>query len=532
LLAIILIYLEWLALSNPREKMRKKLPIGIQTFDKIIEGNYCYVDKTEIAYNLIEGGSYYFLSRPRRFGKSLFLSTLRAIFEGKKDLFEGLYIYEKWNFESTYPVIAIDFGKGELTSKENIDETLRVKLLENAKRLGVEVLDTTILSLAFGSLIQAVQEKYNQKVVILIDEYDKPIIDNISDKEMAAVGRNALASFYSAIKSSDEYLKFVFMTGVSKFSKMNLFSTLNNLDDITLNKKYATLTGYTHQDLQDVFVDYLDGVDLEKVKRWYNGYNYFGEPIYNPFDILQFFGNENEFKNYWWQTGNTRFLFEMLAQKTFNVPQLENIVVSEQTLNTFEVDNIDLVALLWQTGYLTFDKKIDMPSGPQYKMKVPNLEIQASLNLLFAEHLTQMGATKSAKQFEIYEAILACDFKAFKQSLDSLFAAIPYNNHVNNTIANYEGYYASVVFAFLASIGFDLIPEDITNKGRIDLTIKTENSIFVIEFKVDEAEEAIKQIKEKCYFEKYIEDERSVYLVGVNFDSSKKQVSELVWEKA
>ena len=511
--------------------MRKKLPIGIQTFQDIRNENYCYVDKTDIAYKLIDQGRYYFLSRPRRFGKSLFLSTLRAIFEGKKELFKGLFIYDKWDFEITFPVIAIDFGKGEFKSKEEIYDALFKKVSENAIRLGVKIPELKSLSFSLGDLIQAVQEKYNQKVVVLIDEYDKPIIDNIANREMALVGREALSSFYSAIKSSDEDLKFVFMTGVSKFSKMNLFSTLNNLNDITIQKQYGTITGYTHEDVKIVFKDYLDGVDLEKVKKWYNGYNYFAGPIYNPFDVLQFLGNDNEFKNYWWKSGNPTFLIEILKKSNFNIPDFNGIVVGEEILDRFDVDKIDIVALLWQTGYLTFDKKVDMMGETQYQMKIPNLEIAKSLNALFLDYLLDYDTTKTTKQQSLYKAILACDFEKFEVGLNSLFASISHHNFTNNTLSSSEGFYGSVIYTMLYSIGFDIVAEDVTSVGRIDLTLKTPTAVIVMEFKVNQKEKAMEQIKSRRYFDKYRDDERPLYIMGINLDSETRCIADFEWEK-
>ncbi len=514
--------------------MKKKLPIGIQTFKDIRGENYCYIDKSEHAYNLIEGGRYYFLSRPRRFGKSLFLDTLSEIFKGSRELFEGLYIYEKWDWGTTYPVIKINFNTGNFSTKENILKSVVFQLTSNMKTQGVECDNNgEDYFIGFRELIEKVYEKYNRKVVVLVDEYDKPILDNVADKEMAISARKILRSFYSAIKASDEFLKFVFVTGVSKFSKMNLFSELNNLEDITIDSNYATITGYTHNDLQKTFSEYLEGVDLEKVKKWYNGYNYFGESIYNPFDILLFISKGCEFKNYWWETGNPNFLIEKLKEQNYYIPDLENIIVGEETLNTFDVEKIDAAALLWQTGYLTFDKKIvdDITSGITYKMKIPNLEIQLSLNTLFMDYLTNLGHEKIRIQTNLKTAFVNKDFETFKKSLTTLFASIPYTNYVNNTISNFEGYYSSVVFTCLASLGFDIITEDATNRDRIDMTLKIPDAFVIMEFKVDKKEAALSQIHLKKYYEKYLSAGRDIFLVGISFDSKKKNVAAFEWEK-
>jgi len=515
---------------------RKKLPIGIQSFSKIrnVQENFIYIDKTDIALKLLDGSGYYFLSRPRRFGKSLFLDTLSEIFKGHKEYFKGLYIYDKWKWEESFPVVKISFASGDFSTDDNIKEAITELLRSNSNNLGLnfEDIDHPQAVISLKRLIEAVYEKYNQKVVVLIDEYDKPVLDNINNKDLSLSARGILRNFYSAIKDSDRYLRFVFLTGVSKFSKMNLFSGLNNLEDITIDDRFATITGYTHDDLKENFSDYIDGVDLEKVKKWYNGYNYFGEPIYNPFDILLFFSKGGEYKNYWWQTGNPSFLIEILKQGKHYLPDLENMVVSEEVLSAFDVGRIDIEALLWQTGYLTFDRKVDKQVRMYYKLKVPNLEIQMSLNALFFDYLTNLGNTSLQKQSNAVDAILDHDLKSLKQLLYSLFAAIPYDNYVNNNISVYEGYYASVIFAFLSSLGFEVSTEDHTNVGRIDMTMIGPDSIFILEFKVDMPDEsAIHQIETKKYYEKYLSENKKIYLVGIHFDSEERNIVNFEWKE-
>ncbi|MDF1546343.1 MAG: ATP-binding protein [Bacteroidales bacterium] len=518
---------------------RKRLPIGKQTFNVVRDPkeNYVYIDKTQFAHKMIEaGGDYYFLARPRRFGKSLFLDTLSEIFKGNKELFKGLYIYDKWDWNQQFPVIIIDFTGGNYSSKENLQEMLRVKLKSNMKHLGLDEKECfhEEPGIFLQNIIQQTYLMYKQKVVVLIDEYDKPIIDNIgkSDKNMALVARETLRGLYPAIKASDRYLRFVFMTGVSKFSKLNLFSGLNNIQDITLDKNYATITGYTQIDLEENFAEYLQGVDLDTVKTWYNGYNYFGDAVYNPFDILLFLSNNCEFSNYWWETGNPSFLIEKLKEGNYFLPELENIEVGRDTLNAFDVEHIDLVALLWQTGYLTFDKKTTDGGGVFYKMKVPNLEIQSSLNVLFFEYLTKLNGERVRFHLNLRKALKETDFEGIKKELVSLFAAIPYENYVNNTIANFEGYYASVLFAFLSSIGYEIKTEESTNRGRIDMTLIGTESIYIIEFKVDmPAEVALYQIQTKKYYEKYLVQNKEIYLIGMHFSSKVKNIVGMEWRK-
>jgi len=504
----------------------KKLPTGIQTFSKIREDDYAYVDKTEDIYTLIQNGTYYFLSRPRRFGKSLLIDTIAELFKGSKEYFKGLFIYDKWDWSVSYPVIKINFSGGKVRTPESLNSKIDFVIEDNCENFGMDYAKHSDLY----RLVKGAYKKYGQKVVILVDEYDKPIIDTINDMETARENREILGDFYSAIKASDQYVKFAMLTGVSKFSKVNLFSNLNNLTDITIDKEYGTITGYTQNDLETTFSEHLKGVDMEEVQRWYNGYNYFAQPIYNPFDILMFITKKCTFKNYWWETGNPGFLIEKLRLSNFYIPKLEDLIVGEETLNSFDVEKIDLIALLWQTGYLTFDKEIIGNNKINYKMKIPNIEIQNSLYALFYTYLTDSSTERVAGEVELLKAFDLNDLEKLESTLKSLFSAIPYNNYVKNVLAGYEGYYASVIYTFLFSLGYDTVAEDVTNKGRIDLTLKTSTAIFIFEFKVDLKEEAIKQIKERRYYEKYQAEDKEIYMIGINFDSELKNIAEFKWE--
>ena len=517
----------------------KKLPIGITTFADIRDKqeNYLYVDKTAIACQLINSGKYYFLSRPRRFGKSLFVDTLSDLLQGKKALFEDLAVYDKWHWATQYPVINISLNSGDFSTRKGIENRIFDVLDSCAEALEISCRNKQDIPSCFSELIKNAWKKHQQKVVILIDEYDKPILDNITDKDQALLARNLLKAFYSVIKDNDRYLKFVFITGVSKFSKMNLFSGLNNLTDITTLPDYATICGYTHYDIQTTFKEHLVSVDLDKLKQWYNGYDYLGgeaNRVYNPYDILLFINSHCEYKNYWWSTGNPGFLIKKLQEQNYYIPNLENIIVSEEILDTFDVDCIDLVALLWQTGYLTFAKKVTKRDKLFYQLKVPNKEIQSSLNELFIKYLTSHTTEAIRNQDNIYDDIMG-DIPQLENTLVSLFASIPYNNYANKIIARYEGYYASVVYTYFTSLGYTCIAEDVTQKGRIDLTIKLPERIVIIEFKVDQKEAALKQIKEKKYYDKYRAEaqakQQDIYIVGICFSSEDKNITEFSWEK-
>ena len=507
----------------------KKLPIGISTLSKIIEGDYLYVDKTDIALNLIQnGGGYYFLSRPRRFGKSLFLDTLRMIFEGQKELFESLYIYDKYEFIK-YPVIRISFNSGDFKSKEGFEQRLFEILKFNQIYLDVKCENNVTSSGCFEELIYQAYNKYSQKVVILIDEYDKPILENIEDSDICRDRREELKNFYSVIKGADEYLKFVFITGVSKFSKVSLFSGLNNLDDITLDKKYATICGYTQNDIETVFYEHLKGQDFEKIKLWYNGYKFLGEGVYNPFDILLFISKGFEYRNYWFSTATPTFLLKLIEKNNYFLPNLENIVKDEMMLNSFDVDYIELETLMWQTGYLTIYESYESFKGMKYKLTIPNKEVKISLYSSIVNFMSK-NTNSELNQEKLYEAIIQQNFTTFETTFKSLFASIPYNLFTKNKMYQYEGYYVSVFYAYLKALGIELIGEDCTNKGRIDLTLKLPNSIFIIEFKVD-GKSAIEQIKEKKYHEKYMSENKELFIIGIEFSKKERNISQFEWEK-
>jgi len=326
----------------------KRLPLGIQTFSKLILDNHYYVDKTEFIYKLAQKGTYFFLSRPRRFGKSSFLNTLREAYSENEDLFRGLFLEKNWDWSKKHPVIHISFGSGIMQSRREVVEKIDWLLQNNQQQLEVSCTSKN-LSNCFFELIQNAYEKYNQKVVVLIDEYDKPILDNIEKNILPYQIREILKGFYGVIKDSDRYIQFVFITGVSKFSKVNLFSELNNLLDITLDPRFATICGYTELELQTTFGDILQDVPLEELREWYNGYNFLGEKVYNPYDVLNYL-DRRVFKNYWFETGTSSFLLKLIEKRKFSIPNLESVELSEELVNSFDINSIELETLLFQTG--------------------------------------------------------------------------------------------------------------------------------------------------------------------------------------
>ena len=374
--------------------MLKKLPVGIQTFKDIIEENRLYIDKTEIAYELIDNYKYVFLSRPRRFGKSLFMDTLHNIFEGNKEYFKDLAIESKWNWDIKYPVIKIAFGK--VRSSEDLKQTIHKILNSNQERLEVICNKEYDYANCFGDLIQKASQKYNQKVVILIDEYDKPILDNIENQEVAVENREILSRFYTEIKNADEFIKFAMLTGVSKFSKASIFSGLNMIEDISLTPKFGDICGYTQDDIETSFLPYLKEQDFEKIKKWYNGYNFLKSNVYNPFDILKFIKNDFVYDNYWFESGTPTFLIKLIKQKNYFLPNLSNLVVDKKILSSFDIENLDLEVILFQAGYLTIKKvEIDEDEDILYTLEIPNKEVKISLNKYIITYLFKNDTSKA-----------------------------------------------------------------------------------------------------------------------------------------
>jgi len=507
----------------------KKLPIGISTFSEIITQNYIYIDKTKEALDLISNHKYTFLSRPRRFGKSLFIDTLQEIFEGNKKLFEGLYIYDKWNWEESYPVIKISFSGNRDTTelKKSIIDMLR----SNQQRLDLECYDSEDYAICFSDLIKSAYEKYQKPVVILIDEYDKPILDNLDQMEVAKDCREIVKRLYTQIKDNDRYIKFAFLTGVSKFSKASIFSGLNNLEDISLTPAFGTICGYTQNDIESSFLPYLDGVDLEKLKEWYNGYNFLSDKVYNPFDILLFIKNDFLFDNYWFNTGTPSFLIKLFKQENYNLVEFENLRVGKELIESFDIEAINLETVMFQAGYLTIKEQIIRRNRIAYELSYPNLETKMSFNNYLLNYFTRSMYQKGKIQNGLIDTLEEANLEELEATLKALFASIAYNNFTSNDIQNYEGFYASVVYAYFAGAGFDKsIAEDVTNDGRMDLSVFIDDKVYIFEFKVDKSG-ALEQIKKKNYQAKYMQGYNEIYIIGVEFDSKERNLVRYEWER-
>ncbi|MCS2608336.1 ATP-binding protein [Halomonas dongshanensis] len=507
---------------------RQKLPIGVQTFTDIREDNYYYVDKTPLLHRLIDEGKYYFLSRPRRFGKSLLLDTLRCLFEGREGLFDGLYIQDKWDWQKSHPVIRLSFADGHLTSRDTLDAHIRYQLGALRKRLGIEGERPELISSDFSELIERAHQHFGERVVVLIDEYDKPILDNILDAERARELREGLKNLYSVLKDADPHLRFVLLTGVSKFSKVSLFSGLNNLNDITLDAPYATICGYTDADIDHVFAPELPGFDRAHIQRWYNGYRWGGQDVtavYNPFDVLLLF-QKRQFGPYWFESATPTFLVDLLKARGVFTPALDRLETEASLLNRFDVDDIASEALLFQTGYLTI-KAVEEPllGYRLYTLGFPNQKVEVSLNQAL---LPALGVRHSPRERKsLFTHLHAHDLAGLEAHLKSLYAGLPHDWYRNNPIAQYEDHYASVFYSHFAALGVDVVVEDASHHGRVDMAVEAFGHRYLFEFKVVEQlpeGRALAQIKARGYADKYRSQGLPIHLVGVEFSREQRQI--------
>ncbi|CAI09508.1 ATP-binding protein [Aromatoleum aromaticum] len=504
---------------------RKKLPIGIQTFARIREDGCYYVDKTGFALQLIEEGNYYFLSRPRRFGKSLLLDTLAELFEGNEPLFRGLAAHGKWDWTRRFPVLRISFGDGMLQSRAALDERIDELLTENEQRLGLTVERASVAG-RFGALIRQAEQVHGQRVVVLVDEYDKPILDNLTRPGIAREMRDGLRNLYSVIKGQDAHIRFAMLTGVSKFSKVSLFSGLNNLNDITLDERYSALCGYTDEDVDTVFAPELPGLDRDEIRAWYNGYNWTGTSVHNPFDLLLLF-QKRQFRPFWFETGTPTFLVDLLTARRTFTPDLERVVALESLLSSFDVDRIPTEALMFQAGYLTIDSVRYLPGLMQLTLRYPNLEVRSSLNNALLEVLSDDPARHGVHLPQLYDLLTANDFPGLQQLFTAFFASIPHDWYRNNPIAQYEGYYASVFYSHFAALGLDIRLEDVTNRGRIDMAVLFNRNVYLFEFKVVELVpegKALQQLRDRAYADKYRARGEPIHLIGVEFSRDSRSV--------
>ena len=507
---------------------RRRLPIGIQTFRKMREEDCYYVDKTAYVERLLREGTHYFLSRPRRFGKSLFLDTLKEFFEGNQELFAGLHVHERHDWSKRHPVVRLSFGGGTFTDPANLETSVMAQLEGVAEQAGVRARYTTAPE-RFAHLIRTLHTHAGQRVAVLVDEYDKPILDALVEMpEVARANRDYLRGLYGVIKDSDAHVRFTFLTGISKFSKVNLFSQLNNLTDLTLDPVYSSICGYTEDDLDTVFAPELAGLDRERVREWYNGYGWRGaEKVYNPYDVLLLL-RRREFEAHWFETGTPAFLVDTLFERRVSSVSLDRTVSTAALLSSFDVGKIGTEALLFQTGYLTITGEERLGGKPLYRLGYPNREVRQSLNEHLLCHLVQDAERQTGNSMRLARLLAAHDCAGLQELFQAFFASIPYEWHTSNDIADYEGYYASVFYSYFAALGYEIAVEESSSHGRLDMAVRTGGHVYLFEFKVAEMAppgSALAQLQERDYAAKYRGRGEPIHLVGVEFSRRTRNVT-------
>ena len=529
---------------------KRVLPIGGQDFSDLRRNGFIYVDKTHFVADLVSASKYYFLSRPRRFGKSLFLSTLKAYFEGKKECFEGLYL-EKWEEAQAaqggreawqqYPVLYLDLNAKNYESRENLENVLdrHLSIWENKYGVKEKRVD---LEDRFQSLLRYIYETTHQQVIVLVDEYDKPLLLTLEEglEDLNNEYRRILKGFFAVLKSGDPYLRFVFLTGVSRFSKISLFSDLNHLNDISLNRDYSSVCGITEEELKSNFQPEIKalseseqltyGETLEKLKQTYDGYLFIdgGEHVYNPFSLLNVF-SDRMFFDYWFQSGTPTFLVQYLKKAHFYLPDLENNVeIDLSSLNNFKVDVGSPIPILYQAGYLTL-KSYNRRSG-LYSLGYPNNEVKYGLIRNLLPSYSNLDETKVQRfVWQFYEKVCSGDVESFMQVISDLLANIPYSSDSKDDVRWREQNYQIAVALIFQFMGMYTQTEVYSAKGRADCVVHTEYIIYVFEFKLwsaGTAEEALTQIQAQEYYKLLRLQGKKLVLIGTSFDEEKRNIKE------
>lgn len=515
--------------------MNRIYPVGIQNFEEIRKGNYSYIDKTALVYKLVQSGKYYFLSRPRRFGKSLLLSTLESYFRGKKELFKGLAIEKLEKEWKEYPVLHLDLNTQKYDTLQALLDVLEENLGTWEDMYGSSARESGVAR-RFNGVIQRAAEKTGQNVVILIDEYDKPMLQAIGNEELLTEYRNTLKAFYGTLKSCDRYIKFALLTGVTKFSKISVFSDLNNLMDISMSDRFATICGITENELHCNFKEDIielgqkNGMTEDEtkasLKAMYDGYHFVenSEDIYNPFSILNTFA-EMKFGSYWFETGTPTFLVELLQQSRYDLHRFTDEMASADSLGGIDTMSTNPVPILYQSGYLTikgYDKEFQV-----YYLGFPNKEVEEGFTkFLLPRYASLETGNPSFEIMSFVKDIRQGNAEAFLKRLQSFFADAPYE-----LARDLELHYQNVLFIVFKLLGFYTQAEYHTSNGRIDMVVKTDKYIYVMEFKLDgTAEEALQQIHDKGYVVPFASDTRKLYKIGVNFSKEIRGIEKWIIE--
>ena len=502
--------------------MNRKYPIGMQSFRAIREGQFLYVDKTETIHRLVNTGKYFFLSRPRRFGKSLLVDTLEELFKGSRELFEGLWIADHWDWSKTNPVIHFNFA-GLPYAEIGLSDALKLELEKVAGKHGLS-LEAGTLQGKFNELIEKVSDKGN--VVILIDEYDKPLIDNLDKPHLLQENRAVLKNFYSVLKGQDGNIRLLFLTGVSRFSRVSIFSDLNNLRDITISNPFGAIAGITQAELERDFAPEIatlqqeDPAILDRFREWYNGYTWDGKTrVYNPFSLLNYMADP-VFRNYWFVTGTPTFLINQLRK--LKIADMDGIRVSEHALADFNTDNPEPAPLLFQTGYLTI--KETKGTGQVFVLSYPNREVKESLlDGLLTAYRESVNTDSLALAMDMQDALRDGDVPAVIRTLDTLIGTIPYDHWRADT----ESIFHIITVLTFKLTGIEVHTEVHRAKGRCDVLVETDGYLYVMELKLDgTAQEALEQILDKGYLQLYQNDLRQKIAVGISFSSTERSISE------
>ncbi len=504
----------------------RRLPIGVRTFRELREECGYYVDKTGLVRELVEDGRYYSFSRPRRFGKSVLVSTLKSLFQCERDLFEGLAIEPHWDWTRPRPVVHLDLGGGSFDVAGGLQRELTSRLAAMEEDVGIEPKFSGIAE-RLGSLISHLHCETGQEVVVLVDDFDKPILDVLHLPEMAKANARELRGFYSVIKACDEDLEFCWLTGVSRFSTGTLFGGLNNLEDITLSPDYSSICGYTESDLATVFADRLEGLDRERIREWYSGYGWDGEErVYNPIDVLMLL-EEREYSPWWYETGSPRFLIDRLIENGIPWHGFDGIRTSHSLLSWFEVENIAPESLLYQTGYLTVLGSEEVYGRLSYRVGYPNREVRECLNAELLDRVLGRGAERERRAGPLREALVAGDSVGLEEELRSLLAEIPPPWYGKNPMASSESWYASVLYSQLVMLGVDVRAGESGGLGRMNLVVSVNERTWVFEFKMQEdggPETALQQLKEREYADCYRGLGQPIHLVGVDLSAETPNV--------
>ena len=519
---------------------KRKLPLGNPTFREIRESDSYYVDKTGLLNQVVSLSKYCFLSRPRRFGKSLLVDTLRELFRGNEPLFRGLAIHNLWNWEDEYPVIRFSFdGYYGESGKLAEDIGSQLTIIEQDFKLENSA-QTDNVTVRLRSLLHRLSNEAGNPVVVLIDEYDRPILDVIEDPALAKENRDYLRGFYATLKGSSEYIRFVFITGITACPSGSLFSGLNVLTDISLDPRFASICGFTDAELDSEFEPELADFDRESIRRWYNGYSWLGtESVYNPFGLVEFF-NSRKFNSHWYRSATPNYLFQLIVNGRFNPLMLENLEIDESLLSTFDVDQIDLRALMFQSGYLTISQEVVENHQITFKMTYPNQEVRQSFNRDLLVYLKQDNQVTRSNANLLLGYLAENDFDKFSRHLQGYLAQVPHQWYDSSNLGQYESHYALMMLMTFNAVAADVRVEDASSKGRADMVLIHANQVFIFEFKLKDSSQsterdlnqAITQIRDRGYASKYRHHSMKIHLIAVVFDEDVRSLLEIRTEGA